>query len=152
MPKIVGPQIAEVRSNPQRRKCIIKSSCSPPLCIRVLCKSTVSWSQIVRCLPLLSTFLLSMLPSFSFLAILLFRILGLSFVFCYQSTAHPFSSRNSSHAAFNAKFGLKSSTRSGSRVKGSVGERFKCSIIEERSYDCPVLVYFSLACTRRWGL
>jgi hypothetical protein len=40
MLKIVGPHIAEVRSNPQRRKCIIKSSCSPPLYIRVLCKST----------------------------------------------------------------------------------------------------------------
>lgn len=32
MPKIVGPQIAEVRSNSQRLVCTINSSCSPPLC------------------------------------------------------------------------------------------------------------------------
>lgn len=57
----------------------------------------------------------------------------LDFNSSYQSTAHPFSSKNSSHAAFKAKFGLRSSTRSGSRVSGSVGERLRCSMIEDRS-------------------
>jgi hypothetical protein len=38
----------------------------------------------------------------------------------YQSTAHPFSARKSAQASFKARFGLSSSTRSGSLVKGSV--------------------------------
>ena len=58
----------------------------------------------------------------------------------HQSTAHPFSARNSAHASFSARFGLKSSSLSGSLVKGSVGLRLRCSIIDDRSQDCPFLV------------
>ena len=51
----------------------------------------------------------------------------------HQSTAQPFSCKNSSQAALSARLGRKSETCSGSRVRGSVGERRRCSIIEERS-------------------
>lgn len=51
----------------------------------------------------------------------------------HQSTAQPFSSRNSVHACLSAIFGRRSSFLRGSLVKGSVSERRRCSRMVDRS-------------------
>ena len=63
----------------------------------------------------------------------------------YQSAAQPFWSRNSSHACLSARLGRSSVGFKGSRVRGSVGWRRRCSWMEALSYDLPVLVCSSVA-------
>lgn len=58
----------------------------------------------------------------------------------YQSTAQPFSVKNSSQACFNAMLGRRSSKCKGSLVSGSVCDRFRCSSTVDLSYVFPVLV------------
>lgn len=51
----------------------------------------------------------------------------------HQSTAQPLFARKSALACLRARFGLNSAMLRGSRVKGSVCERFRCSMSVTRS-------------------